>query len=72
MKSSDEATARLRENVLEAQVRAALAGHDIGPFDPVNSTAGGYQAECRKCFQTIWLRDDGLMYSLLAERCPGH
>ena len=36
------------ESILEIQVNAALAGHDLGPFDPVETFEGaGYQAMCR-------------------------
>jgi len=52
-------------------VVAALAGHDIGEFVPADNAAGGYQAECGRCGGTVWLGDNGLIYSLLAERCPG-
>ena len=70
MVAAVEIDAKAKAAILEAQVRAALGGHDIGPFDPVASPAGGYHSECRKCGQTVWLRDDGLMYSLLEESCP--
>jgi hypothetical protein len=52
---------------LEAQVNAALSGHDIGPFEPVDPRIGGWQAECRRCHQTVWVGDSGVMYSLLGE-----
>jgi hypothetical protein len=57
-----------RESLLEILVEAALSGHDLTPFDPV--PAGGYQARCRRCRHTVWLGGNGLIYSLLAERCP--
>jgi hypothetical protein len=47
--------------ILEAQVNAALSGHDIGPFEPVDTVTGGYQAVCRKCGQTVWVGDSGVM-----------
>ena len=34
-----------RDAILEAQVEAALGGHDIGPFEEVEN---GYQAACRR------------------------
>ena len=38
-----------REAILEAQVNAALSGHDLGEFEPVDSLAGGCEARyCRK------------------------
>ena len=33
-----------RESILEIQVDAALAGHDLGPFAPVEVLTGGYEA----------------------------
>ena len=59
-----------RESILEIQVNAALAGHDLGPFEPVESFEGsGYEAHYRKCNQSAWVGDSGLMYSLLGELC---
>jgi hypothetical protein len=34
----------LKPTVLEVQVNAALAGHDLGPFEEVDN---GYQVACR-------------------------
>ena len=59
-----------RESILEIQVNAALTGHDLGPFEQLDTVTGGYQAECRKCGETVWVGDSGVMYSILAERCP--
>ena len=50
--------------ILEAQVNAALSGHDIGPFEPVDTRIGGWQAEGRRCHQTVWVGDSGVMYSI--------
>ena len=55
--------------ILEAQVNAAMDGHDLGPFEPVDTRIGGYQAQCRQCGQTVWVGEYGLMYSLLGDRC---
>ena len=63
--------AQARESILESQVNAALAGHDIGPFEDVDTTAGGYQAACRRCAKTVWVGDQGLIYSLLPKERPG-
>ena len=61
-----------REAILESQVNAALAGHDLGPFEPVDNEAGrGWQARCRNCGKTVWVGAEGLMYSLLGESCEG-
>jgi hypothetical protein len=57
----------LRESILELQVNAALAGHDLGPFERVEN---GYQARCRRCGRTAWVGESALMYSLLADNCP--
>jgi len=65
-------TKEARESILEIQVNDALSGHDLGPFEPAESFEGsGYEARCRKCNQSAWVRDSGLMYSLLDERCSG-
>jgi hypothetical protein len=53
----------------EVQVNAALNGHDIGPFEPVDTVSGGYQAVCRRCGKSVWVGDSGVMYSLLGEEC---
>jgi hypothetical protein len=55
-----------RAAILECQVDAALAGHDLGPFEEVDN---GYQAACRRCGKTVWVGENGLMYSLLGESC---
>jgi hypothetical protein len=36
VESREKAEARLRENLLDAQVMAALGGNDLGPFEPVD------------------------------------
>lgn len=53
---------------LEVMVNAALAGHDLSPFEPISS--GGYLARCRRCHKTVWIDDKGLIYSLLPDHCP--
>ena len=60
-----------KASILEIQVNAALAGHDLGPFEPVEVLTGGYEARCRNCNQSAWIGDSGLMYSLLGEKCHG-
>lgn len=60
-----------KDAILQAQVDAALSGHDIGPFEPVNTwTTGGYDAHCRQCGKSVWVGDSGLHYSLLEDSCP--
>jgi hypothetical protein len=56
-----------RAAILEVQVDAALANHDLGPFEDVDPEIGGYQAECRRCGKTVWVGKQGLIYSLLGE-----
>ena len=69
---TDPGPKAVRESILEIQVNAALAGHDLGPFEQVKTFEGaGYQAKCRRCNQTAWVGESGLLYSLLAEQCPG-
>jgi hypothetical protein len=56
---------------LEAQVNAALAGHGLGPFEPVDPDIGGYQAAYRRCAKTVLVGSQGLIYSLLEDACDG-
>ena len=55
-----------RAVILEVMTIAALAGHDLGPFDEVDN---GYQAACRRCGMTVWVGRQGLIYSLLGDEC---
>lgn len=57
-----------RESVLEIQVTASLHGHDLGPFEPLEDRSG-WQATCRQCGGTAYVRQDGLQYSLLGDVC---
>ena len=52
-------TESVKEAILEIQVNVALTGHDLGPFEPVDTITGGYQAECRKCRKSVWVGDSG-------------
>jgi hypothetical protein len=36
-------------SVLEIQVNAALTGHDLGLYEPVETFSGGYEDRCRYC-----------------------
>lgn len=61
-----------RESMLEVMVNAALTGHDLAGFEPVNeagSHSTGWQAVCRLCGGSVWVGKSGLVYSLLAEQC---
>lgn len=63
-----------RESMMEIAVNAAGGGHDLTGFEPVEDQDGrpnGYEARCRKCNLTAWVDDSGMMYSLLADICPG-
>lgn len=57
----------LRESILEAQVEAALQGHALTPFEPLDKR--GYQAVCRQCEGSVWVGSSGLIYSILSETC---
>ena len=63
-----EAPAALRESMIEAMAEAALGGHELGTWEPVES---GYVASCSLCGMDTWLGPDGLRYSLLEDECPG-
>jgi hypothetical protein len=72
MKRSIEDPAALRHAILEVMTEAALAGHDLVPFQPVDS--GGCQSRCRPItpnhsHHTNHSSDTGLIYSLLSDRC---
>lgn len=58
----------VREAMVEAMVEAALGGHELGIWEPVE---GGYQATCRGCGMTSWMGNTGLRYSLLEDVCEG-
>lgn len=58
----------LKDAILEAQVEAALQGHDLGPFEPVDE---GHQSTCRRCGVTSWVGPNGQRKSQLEDTCPG-
>jgi len=67
-------SAAARESMLDIAAAAALAGHDLAGFEPVEDGDGdphGYQAACRRCNGTAWVGANGVMYSLLADQCSG-
>jgi hypothetical protein len=70
MDSREGAEAILKDSILEAQVEAALQGHDLGSFKAVDTITGGYEACCKRCQMTTWIGNSGLRYSLLADSCP--
>ena len=63
-----DANQGLKDAILEAQVEAALQGHDLGPFELVEK---GHQATCRRCGVTSWVGSNGQRKSLLEDDCPG-
>ena len=66
-----ETSQQLRESLLEAQAEAALGGHELEPFQAVDTISGGYEARCKLCQMTTWVGENGLRYSLLEDRCKG-
>jgi len=62
----------LRENILAAQVEAALRGHDLGPFEPIEEPGvPKYQAFCHSCGKSVYANNVAV-YSILEDRCPGN
>lgn len=53
----------------EVMVSAALDGHDLAAFEPLDQPGRGYQARCRRCGKTVWVGEPGLIYSLLEGEC---
>ena len=71
MESRKQAEARVKANMLEAMVEAALNGHDLGPFEPVDEPGMlKYQAVCHKCANSVYVSSVAL-YSILEDSCPG-
>jgi hypothetical protein len=71
MESREPAEARLKENLLEAAVEAALQGHDLASWEQVDERGLEWQAVCKQCGRSVWV-SSRTMYSLLEEQCPGH
>ena len=42
---------KLKAHMMQAMVDSALAGHDIGPWQPVGRGTSHLQAVCRHCHQ---------------------
>ena len=53
--------------MLQMAVDAAAGGHDMRPVEGGDS---GHQTICRRCGMTAWVDDSGMIYSLLAYKCP--
>ena len=60
----------LRINILSAQVEAALQGHEIGPFEPIEDPGlTTYQAACRNCGRPVFV-NSVTVFSILEDTCP--
>lgn len=59
----------LRLAILEAQIEAALGGHELEAYEEVEN---GYQAVCSRCGATSWVGHQGLRYTMLENICPGN
>ena len=60
--------ALLRENMMEAQVMAALGGHQLGNWETA-ADADGYQAVCTACGGSVFVSDKTAC-SILTDTCP--
>jgi hypothetical protein len=61
----------LRENVLSAQVEAALQGHELGHFEPTDDPGlVTYRSICRRCGRPVYASSSNV-FSILEEVCPG-
>jgi hypothetical protein len=71
MNSREQEENRPKENVLEAMVEAALQGHELEPFEPVDEPGiRKYQAVCSRCGKSVYASRKAL-YSILEDICPG-
>lgn len=63
-----------RATMLELAVNATSGNHDLAgceAVDDYDSHHNGYEARCWRCNLTAWIDDSGMVYSLLADTCPG-
>ena len=60
---------QLKANMLEVQVEASLAGHDLGGWEETED-GNGYQAVCGNCGKSVYVSGK-TVYSILEETCPG-
>jgi hypothetical protein len=51
MTENKKTTTWLKSHMMQAMVEAALAGHDISGWQPVDSNNHYFQAICRRCHQ---------------------
>ena len=68
MRLLGELSTEVIEAMLQMAVDAAAGGHDMRPVEGGDS---GHKTICRRCGMTVWIGDNGLTYSLLADVCPG-
>jgi hypothetical protein len=61
-------TSAAKRAQLRVMVAATLSGHDLAPFEPIEPN--GQTAHCRRCEFTVWVSEQGLLYSLLPDPCP--
>jgi hypothetical protein len=62
----------INDTILKIQVNAQLSGHDLSTFDPLPDQSGKYQAVCQRCQKTVYVQQNGVMYSLLGDKdCVG-
>jgi len=53
---------------LEVMTEAALVGHDLGGFAPIEGVSTAYQAnKCRPCGKTAWVGENRVMCNLLGK-----
>lgn len=69
MEPRQEAETRLKANMLEAQIIAALGGHQLQSWEAIDEDSLRYQARCSQCDQIIFASSQAL-YSLLTDTCP--
>ena len=55
--------------MMEAQVIAALGGHQLGSWETAEDD-GGYQAVCTACGGSVFVSDK-TVYSILTDTCRG-
>lgn len=61
-------TGNLKENMLEAAVEAALQGHDLGEWEPVDEAGREWEARCRGCGRTTFVSGT-VRYTVLGDSC---
>lgn len=67
--SKQEAMTQLKENFLSCMAAAALGGHELGEWQPVESQPLAFQAVCHRCQKSVYASYQ-IIYSILDEICP--